>query len=166
MYNVIAIDAAPSLRKRVYSPFFYTGATMPMTDLLYEVSLPIGDALGSRRTLIHLVSRAEQTMRFVVSDLDIAEPAYTTAGADIPQHYEAREVGEIGEFLQLHSQLVDELLLAGAAGHGQLTLARAAHAMVMQQLPAEEALAAAADESQRCEAMVLRQQQILDSYSQ
>jgi len=82
----------------------------------------------------------------VMCDEDGARLVQNLVGhTEMPAYFSSRKLGNLGQFLSLHAEQVESLVLVGAAHHGNLTLARAVHIMASQDLSATEALAAAID---------------------
>lgn len=145
--------------------------TTQSVDDLVLIKLPISHD-GGRADVLALVRKVTPAHR-TGHDAEISVVICDRAGSQVVRHfsgsteipavYECRKIGGMSQFMSLHAEQVEALVLVGAAEHGNLTIARAAHIMHRENLSATDALSAALDMDHRVLAMQTRQLSMADA---
>lgn len=143
MAQVISIERSP--RFGVVNPP-YAGFTVKSnsTDLLVLIKLPIGENNAPVDVLAQVIAvnaSAGPNISLLLDDSDVPRVIRNLVGVtEIPAAYEPRQIGSMEKLVSDHAEALQSVILAGGSRHGNLTLARAIHAITTRDLSADEAL--------------------------
>ncbi len=119
------------------------------TDLLLLIKLPAGEDGAVIDVLVHKTAHRTvdpKEIELVIEDTTVPRTIRRYTGVDeMPKVYEPRHIGPMSNFLSTHAFLVREVVEAGGARYGNLTIARTVLLMTEHGMNAADALASALD---------------------
>lgn len=164
MGAVISIEKAAhfGLKDVAYSGFTMT--TLKSNHLLM-IKMPVALGRPPQDLLVQVRSVSKNprgpAISVVICDQgDTPLIRHFPGSSEMPARHDVRDMGEMAEFMSRHSDRMQALILAGAAAHGNLTIARAIHLMASQDLSAQDALHEATMIDQAVQSMNERQQRL------
>lgn len=143
MGQVISIERSPKFGV-TNTPYAGFNMSFKTSDSLVMIKLPIGEDQAPADVLAQVIGTSAgacQAVSVLIDDSESPNVIRQLVGStSIAAIYDPRPLGSMDQFCAQHEHEIQQIVLAGGASYGGLTIARAAHAMKTRGLSPEAAL--------------------------